>query len=158
MKTEFKVFIGIGLLTVAVIAGGVFFYSNTDTQNTSVKDSEIITRSGLHWHTKLSIKIDGKKQEIPANIGIGAVHQKIHTHDDNKEGVIHMEMNGLVTKDDTRLGNFFRIWGKKFSSTQIFDKKNSKDKKVKMIVNGKENKEFENYHMRDKDNIEISFE
>ena len=87
------------------------------------------------------------------------MHQEIHTHDqDAKDGVIHMEMKGVVTKDETKLKNFFRVWGKEFSSTQIFDKKNGEEGKVKMMVNGKENIDFENYQMRDGDNIEIRYE
>lgn len=124
-----------------------------------VPEGEIISRGGLHWHPKLSIIINGEEQEIPANIGIGAVHQPIHTHDqDAKDGVIHMEMPGLVTKNDTKLGNFFKIWGKEFNSTQILDKKNGVKGRVKMFVNGKKNKEFENYLMKDKDVIEIRYE
>jgi len=69
-----------------------------------------------------------------------------------------MEMEGLVTKDETRLGNFFEIWGKDFSKEQSFDKKNGADGKVKMLVNGKESSKFENYEMRDGDKIEIRYE
>jgi hypothetical protein len=69
-----------------------------------------------------------------------------------------MEMSGLVTKEDRKLGNFFKIWGKPFSKTQILDKKNGEEGKVSMKVNGKQNSEFENYHMRDGDMIEIRYE
>lgn len=157
MTTEGKVIGGIGLLTLAILVGGVFFLSKSE--NPSVPESEIVTRNGMHWHPKLTITIKGKKQEFPANLGIGAVHQKIHTHDeDAKDGVVHMEMQGVVIKDDIKLDNFFRIWGKDFNSTQIFDNKNDADGTVKMTVNGKENIEFENYKMRDGDQIEIKYE
>ena len=63
-----------------------------------------------------------------------------------------MEMQGVVVKEDTRLGNFFRTWGKEFSSTKIFDKTNGTDGKVRMFVNGKENKDFENYKMHESEN------
>lgn len=121
---------------------------------------QIISRNGLHWHPKLSIIIDGEKQKLPADIGIsGTGHEEIHTHDkDAKDGVVHMEMSGIVTKDETKLGNFFRIWGEEFTATQILDKKNGLEGNVKMIVNGKENKEFGNYLMEDKDSIEIRYE
>ncbi|MBI2049447.1 hypothetical protein HYT32_00830 [Candidatus Roizmanbacteria bacterium] len=157
INTETKIIGGIGLLTLAVLVGGVFFLSKTESP--SVPESEIVERNGLHWHPKLTITIDGKKQEIPANIGIGAVHQKIHTHDqDAKDGVIHMEIQGVVAKEDTKLSNFFRIWGKEFNSTQIFDKINGADGKVKMTVNSKENTDFENYLMKDNDRIEVRYE
>jgi len=158
MTNEKKIIFGIIGLTVAIIVSAVFFISG-DPKTTLPKE-EIVATSGLHWHPKLEIYIDGKKQDIPANVGLtGQVHQKIHTHDeDAKDGVVHMEMQGVVTKDDTKLGNFLRIWGKEFSSTQIFDKKNDGEKKVVMIVNGKENNEYENYLMKDGDKIEIRFE
>ena len=38
------------------------------------------------------------------------------------------------------------------------DKKNDQGGTVKMLVNGKENAEFENYLMKDGDKIEISYE
>ena len=157
MTTERKVIGGIIFLTIAILIGGVFFLSKSS--NSSIPSDQVVASNGLHWHPKLTIYIKGQKQEIPANIGIGATHQKIHTHDeDAKDGVVHMEMQGVVTKDDTKLGNFFRIWGKEFSSTQIFDKKNGSDGNVKMTVNGKENTEFTNYQMKDGDQIEIKYE
>lgn len=157
MTTERKVIGGIVLLTIVILAGGIFFMSR-DTVS-SVPEGDIIARSGLHWHPKVTVSIKGQNQEIPANLGLGAVHGKIHTHDqDNKEGVVHMEMQGVVTKDDTKLGNFFRIWGKDFNSSQIFDKKNGTEGTVKMTVNGKESTEFENYMMKDNDMIEIRYE
>lgn len=100
--------------------------------------------------------IKGQKQEIPANVGIGAIHQPIHTHDNS--GTLHLEFKGLVTKDEIKLGGFFRIWGKEFSKTNLLNKTSGSEGKISMIVNGVENKDFENYTMRDGDNIEIRYE
>jgi hypothetical protein len=158
ITTEQKVIGGIGIATILIIAGGALFFSSQN--NTSIPKDQILSETGLHWHPTVTVTIDGKKQEIPANLGIGAaVHGKIHTHDaDNKQGIVHIEAQGVVAKDDIKLGNFFRVWGKNFSSTQLFDKKNGTGGKVKMLVNGKENKEFQNYHMKDGDKIEIKYE
>ncbi|MEK7186272.1 MAG: hypothetical protein AAB675_02830 [Patescibacteria group bacterium] len=159
LSQETKIIGGIGLLTLVLLIGGIFFLSKGNTTSSSVPSSDIVAQNGLHWHPKLAIYIKGQQQEIPPNIGIGAVHQKIHTHDeDARDGVIHMEMSGVVTKDDTKLGNFFRIWVEDFNSTQIFDKINSPKGTVSMTVNGKKNSDFENYMMKDGDNIEISYE
>lgn len=159
MTTEHKVIGGIGLLTLIILIGGVFFLTKGSTSTSSVPPADIIAQNGLHWHPKLTITLKGQKQELPANIGLGAVHQKIHTHDtDAKDGVVHIEAQGVVTKDDTKLGNFFRVWGKDFNSTQILDKKNGEEGTVKMMVNGKENTEFQNYMMKDGDKIEIRYE
>ena len=105
-----------------------------------VPEGEIISRSGLHWHPTLAIYVKGEKQEISANIGIGAVHAPMHTHDTS--GVIHLEFQGVVKKEDITLGQFFTHWGKDF---MVFGSS------VRMTVNGKENAELENYILQDKD-------
>ena len=135
----------------------IFFISKSD--NPDIPEDQIVARKGLHWHPKLSIYIKGERRELEDAIGLGAVHQQMHTHtEDYKNGVVHMEMQGIVTKDETRLGNFFRIWGKQFSKTKLFDVESTQSGVIKMTVNGKENTEFENYQMRENDNIEIRFE
>ena len=54
-----------------------------------------------------------------------------------------------MTKDDVKLGNFFRIWGKDIRSF---------GDGMTMTVNGEANTEFDNYQMRDKDKIELRYE
>ncbi len=156
LNTETKIIGGIAILTVVILVGGVFLLSLQQSKEASIPKGNIISRNGIHWHPQLSISIKGKQQEIPKDIGIGAVHQRIHTHD--ASGTLHMEMSGLVTRDETKLGNFFKIWGKTFNREQILDKKNREEGKVKMFVNGKENNKFENYLMKDGDKIEIRYE
>ena len=117
--------------------------------------NKVISRNGIHWHANLEIIVNGVKQEIPANIGIGITHAPLHTHD--SDGVVHMEFAGLVTEKDLQLGKFFKIWGKKFSSSCIFEFCNGSGGELKMIVNGNPNNEFENYVMQDGDNIKIIF-
>lgn len=147
MSTNTKVIGGIVVATIVIFVGGFLLISRQSSQEASVPENQIVSRNGLHWHPELSIYINGQKQEIPKDIGIGAVHQPIHTHD--ASGTLHMEMNGLVTKDETKLGNFFKIWGKEF---------NFGGQNIKMLVNGQENNEFENYLMKDQDKIEIRYE
>ncbi len=112
-------------------------------------NQEIVSRSGLHWHSELVIYVKGEKQEIPENIGIGAIHQPIHTHDDSDQGIIHMEFQGLVGKQNIMLGQFFKNWDKNMRSFGA---------NMKMTVNGKKNTEYENYVMRDNDKIELRFD
>lgn len=147
MSTNAKVVGGIVIASLLILVGGVLLLSRQSAQESSVPEDQIISRRGIHWHPKLSIFIKGEKEEIPKDIGIGAIHQPMHTHDSS--GTIHMEMNGLVTKDETRLGNFFKIWGKEF---------NFGGQNIKVLVNGQENTEFENYLMKDKDTIDIRYE
>jgi len=93
------------------------------------------------------------KREIPADIGLPAgmnsAHQPIHTHDDSDQGIIHMEFSGRVLKQNTTLGQFFKNWGKDMRSF---------GQNMKMMVNGQENTEYENYIMHDKDDIELYYE
>ena len=112
-------------------------------------NSDIISRNGIHWHPELSIYVKGEKQEIPANIGIGSIHQPIHTHDDSEKGILHMEFEGLVRKQETTFGQFLKNWGKDINSFGDI---------IKMTVNGVENNEHENYLMQDKDKIELFYE
>lgn len=118
--------------------------------------SDIVSKNGLHWHPQLTITIKGTEETIPKNIGLGAVHGQIHTHEDLP--IIHLEMQGTVTKDELRLGEFFKAWGKQFSATCVLDACNGPDGQVTMTVNGKPNTEFDQYLMQDKDQIDIRFE
>ncbi len=143
-------------IAVILVGGGIGALGWYIAKQPPTPASNIISRDGIHWHPELSIYIKGKQQEIPANIGIGVTHQPLHTHD--ATGVIHLEIQGFVTKDDIKLGRFFKIWGKLFNSDCIFDSCNGPGGKIKILVNGRENTEFENYPMQDKDKIEIRYE
>ena len=135
--------IGWSAFCIAIIAGLVWFVATRPP----IPESDIISQNGIHWHPVLAIYVKGVKQEIPTNIGIGAVHQPVHTHD--ATGTIHLEFQGLVRKQDITLGEFFKNWNKDIQSF---------GSNMKMTVNSEENIEYENYIMRDKDEIELRFE
>lgn len=120
-----------------------------DVYTPSVPESDIVSRGAFHWHPELAFYVKGEKQEFPPNIGIGAVHQPIHTHDDSGQGIVHLEFQGLARKQDVALGQFFKNWGKDMRTFGA---------NMKMTVNGEENTEYENYVMRDKDKIELNFD
>lgn len=132
-----------GGLAIALVGGLVWFAAT----RSPIPESEIISRSGFHWHPELVIYVNGEKQEIPPNIGLGAIHQPMHTHDDLP--LIHLEFQGLTRKQDITLGRFFKNWGKEMRAFGA---------SMKMVVNGIENTEYENYVMRDKDKIELRFD
>lgn len=142
------------IFVIIILAiGGWFFFSKSSS---STPESGIISKNGLHWHAQLEISILGQKQQIPAGIGLGAVHSPMHTHE--TDNVIHLEFSGLVKQSNLHLSNFFKIWGKTFNKDCIFDKCSGADGQMKMLINNKENSDFENYIMRDEDKIEIIFE
>lgn len=153
---SFKRWVFIGVVALGLGAGGIFMGRNIDFRSASQQESVVLASNGMHWHSHLSIKILGEEQEIPAGIGLGVVENPIHTHE--TDGIIHMEFRGRVTADQVKLSKFFDVWGKTFSRDCIFDKCKGEEGKVKMLVNGQENLEFENYVMRDGDSIEILFE
>ncbi|RJQ35325.1 hypothetical protein C4568_01125 [Candidatus Parcubacteria bacterium] len=137
--------VGWGTFGVAVVAGLIWLVASAP----KTPEGDILSRNGFHWHPEVTIYVKGEKQEIPANIGIGAVHQPIHTHDDSNQGIVHMEFQGLVRKENATLGQFLKSWGKDI---------NSFGTNVKMTVNGEENTELETYVMQDKDKIELRYE
>jgi hypothetical protein len=70
-----------------------------------------------HVHAALRVYVDGKQVPVPANVGIepeAGSMASLHTHDTS--GVIHIEAS---EKYPFTLGQFFTIWGVKFTSTQL---------------------------------------
>ena len=144
----------IGGLATLLLIGGVWWLNSLQES-----DPNIISTQGVHWHPQIEVYVKGEKQEIPANIGIGPQYASMptfdvsmrmtamHTHE--PDGTIHLEFPARVTKEDTTLGNFFRIWGKDFMSF---------GSSVTMTVNGEENTKLENYEMKDGDKIELRYE
>lgn len=117
----------------------------------------VLSWNGMHHHTQVYIRVRGERVTIPADIGISQDRQySIHTHDET--GYVHMEFPSVVMKKDTRLKNFFDIWGKQFSKEVLFENRNGEGGTVRMSVNGVPNNEYEGYHMQDGDEIVISFE
>jgi hypothetical protein len=65
----------------------------------------------LHIHQHLDIFVNGTRQPVPANIGIGEQYlTELHTHD--PRGIIHVESPVMRQYD---LGEFFGVWGVRLS-------------------------------------------
>lgn len=137
----------IGIIVLIIFVGIGYLATKPKSSVSDSSSNEIISKNGLHWHSNLSIYVKGTEQDLPKNIGIGALHMPLHTHE--KDGVIHMEFAGLVRKRDLTLGKFFKTWGKDFYNF---------GKTAAMTVNGQPNTEFENYVMKDNDRIELRYE
>jgi len=106
----------------------------------------------LHMHSDLEIRINGQDTLIPANIGVSTgIMRPVHTHDST--GEIHIE--GPFARDFT-LGDFFKIWERNFNSTCIFDYCTDNGE-LKFYINGQENFDFENYILKDGENIQIEY-
>src|SRR3989344_5085247 len=137
-----KTILVFGGVAIALVVGGVWL-----TSALQESDPDVISRNGLHWHPTLEIYVRGEKLEIPQNIGIGGVHEPVHTHDDLP--ILHLEFSGIVRAEDIMLGKFFENWG-----TDIL----SFGKSMRMTVNGVDNTEYERYIMKDKDKIELHYD
>lgn len=146
----------LGGIALAVIIGAGWFLVKKDSQSTPALANNIVAQGGIHWHASLEVAAKGERQKIPAGIGLGTVHLPVHTHEE--DNIIHLEFPSSVRENDIRLKRFFNIWGEQFSGSCILEFCNGEDGTVKMFVNGEPNDEFENYILRDGDQIKIVFE
>lgn len=112
-------------------------------------------RGGMHTHSHLRIVIKGQEVPIPANIGIPSSFcmRPIHTHDST--GTIHLE---FPQQRQVKLSEFFRVWGKPFSRTQILEYTVDHEHEILMTVNGQVSEAYENLLLQDKDQIVIEYD
>ena len=90
--------------------------------------------NALHIHQHLDIFVNGTQAIIPENIGKNDVQgfiAPVHTHD--QTGIIHIE-SPKVQK--FYLGQFFDIWGVKFTQNCLGAYCNKGDQILKLFVNG----------------------
>ena len=88
----------------------------------------------LHIHQHLDIFVDSQPVQVPQYIGIPtsqAFIATMHTHD--ASGVMHVES---PTQQDFYLGQFFDVWGVKFTSSQLGGYTVTTDKPLAVYVNG----------------------
>ncbi len=160
MKRKIIYLIIIAILVIFIV---FFVLRKSSTTNNSLG----VPQQPVHWHPKLKIIIKGEEQFIPPNIGIsignnidnhisGMRMSPTHTHE--SDGTIHLENNKPWLKPETlTLGYFFKVWGKNFNSSCIFEYCSGHAETLTMTVNGKSNYEFDKYMMHDKDEIVIEY-
>jgi hypothetical protein len=91
--------------------------------------------NALHIHQHLDILLNGEPVTVPAGIGINPMARFIsplHTHD--VSGVIHVESD---VKRDFTLGQFFDVWGVRFSKSCIGAYCAKGADTLRVFVNGK---------------------
>lgn len=89
----------------------------------------------LHTHQHLDIFIEGKSVSVPADIGVqeeAKFISPIHVHDDTN--IVHIES---PTKQDFTFGQFFDVWGLRFTDSCIGGYCSTGDKTLHLYVNGK---------------------
>ncbi len=122
-----------------IMKSGVPWSANKNKLRGRLKDIGLspLTREGsaLHIHEHLDISINGKTITVPAGIGIDQIAgfiSPIHTHRAN--GVIHIESPTVQT---FTLGQFFDVWGVRFTSQCIGGYCATGSNNLKVYVNGK---------------------
>jgi hypothetical protein len=114
-----------------------------------------VGNESYHIHALLHVYVNGKPVTVPANIGLyraKGIFSSIHTHDTS--GVIHME---AARRYPFTLGDFFIVWGVRFSSTQLGAYTNSAHKRVWVYVNGKPIRYPNSYVMKAHNNIVVAY-
>ena len=83
---------------------------------------------GPHIHPKLNVVIRDKPIAVPANMGIGAAHQPMHTHE--TDGTIHVE--GAAER--ATIGQFMALWGVTFGRDRLGPYRSNGSERVRMWV------------------------
>jgi hypothetical protein len=105
----------------------------------------------FHIHAMLRVYVNGKQVTVPPNIGLDQATQTfspIHTHPDIP-GVIHEE---AAKEFDFTLGQFFTVWGVKFSNDQLGPYKPGNGNVLQVYDNGQrvtdpENVVLQSHHL-----------
>lgn len=86
-----------------------------------------------HIHAHLDVYIHGTPTAVPANIGIISTGiSPVHTHDTS--GIVHIESDDANAK--YTLGQFFNLWGVKFTDNSIGSYKADNTNKLAVYDNG----------------------
>jgi hypothetical protein len=108
-----------------------------------------------HVHAALRVYVNGKQIPVPADIGIepeATSLASLHTHDTS--GVIHIESS---EKYPFTLGQFFTIWGVKFTNTQLGSYVASGGNMLTVYANGKPLSNPAGYVMNPHDDIVVGY-
>jgi hypothetical protein len=101
------------------------------SQSTSIKQ---------HIHAHLDVYVNGNKEPVPADIGIGSTYSSpLHTHDPtvtttSDSATIHVE---APTDQAYTLGQFFDVWGVRLTSSCLGGYCTSGNETLQAFVDGK---------------------
>jgi hypothetical protein len=151
-----------GILFVSIAAlGGIMLMRPAEGNDFASKTTREIAltcttdmATEYHIHPILKIFINDVEVEIPANVGIEPTCMRsLHTH--TADGVLHVE--APVQRDFT-LADFFAVWEKTFSATELMGNVANETHAVTMTVNGESVDTFENTIFKDADRIELRYD
>ncbi|MCA9213603.1 MAG: peptidylprolyl isomerase, partial [Planctomycetales bacterium] len=116
----------------------------------------------------IKIFVDGEEVVVPANIGLTSSGQKLSKVHTTGAGQIRVEPIASEAIGEVTLGDFFSTWrneggaagnnsNAQFSATQLLSNVASGRNTVQMFVNGQASTSFDNYVIRDGDEIVLVF-
>ncbi|HEX8053315.1 MAG TPA: hypothetical protein VF517_10000 [Thermoleophilaceae bacterium] len=107
-----------------------------------------------HVHAQLKVFVNGKPMTVPNNIGIDPAKGPVslHTHDD--KGIIHME---AVEPFPFTLGEFFTIWGVRFTPTTLGAFQAGNGLVLETYLNGKKVPNGPGLQMKQSDRVVVMF-
>jgi hypothetical protein len=109
----------------------------------------------FHIHAELRVFADGTPVTVPANVGIDAFSNtlaSLHTHD--TAGIVHIE---AARRHPFELGQFFDVWGVKFTDAQVGGYKDAGARRVRVYGNGRPVADPVHYVMRAHDSIIVGY-
>jgi hypothetical protein len=89
--------------------------------------------TAVHIHQHLDLFVDGHQVRVPALVGIdpSVGFAPLHTHDSS--GVVHVESPTMRTYT---LGDFFAVWGVRFTPSCLGGYCGGGDRRLRVYVNG----------------------
>ncbi len=151
-----------GAIGILILAGAGFFLSLPKTQPVNYGIAGLSFPLGnIHWHATPALSVCGENIAMPKPVpGQHLGSSLLHLHED---GLFHIE-GSVSSPSQITLGAMMSNIGKNFSQTSLLAKKNGdlcpdgNSGKVRLLVKGNENSEYEDYIIRDGDRIEMRFE
>jgi hypothetical protein len=111
--------------------------------------------SGYHIHAMLRVYVNGTQVPVPANVGIdpnATSLAPLHTHDTS--GIIHIE---ATERYPFTLGQFFTIWGLKFTRSQLGGYVAGHGEALSVYANGQPVQNPAGYVMNPHDDIVVGY-
>ncbi len=109
----------------------------------------------FHVHALLSVFVNGKPITVPANVGFGPAVGEVPLHTHTPDGVLHIEANEPYP---FTLGQFFDVWGVKFTDTQLGPYKNrGGQERVQAFVDGNPLRDPVNHVIAEGENLVVGY-
>lgn len=122
---------------VVAVVGFIYLATRQDGDTTaSAAEIECNRTEHLRYHVHVNLKIyvEGQEVPVPANVGIRPdCLYWLHTHD--ASGTVHVE---APQRQHYTLGQFFNIWGRNLSETELIGYTVDETHQIKAYVNGEE--------------------